>query len=553
MSRAFNDRLLLIVSVVLVVLLGVLAVLQYRWSGRVAAADAQREREHLQSSATLFATKFNTIAARAIEFLQNEAWNAHQTGAAVTNVPRIIGELYYVELGKEAHVERLSDNGLFVKTEPPTWLPKQCAPFPLNNPPALVAPIYNVEISSGPAPAAKNMQIFQAISREPVRCFVARMNENFLRNELVPDLVHQSFGDTSVKDYDFAITTRGSNPVVVYGTKLKADVAKAFFSTVPLRLGPPDAGAAPGLKNRIFVQRFESTVVVRAHGAPSDLLSDGIWELDVARKGAPLEVAFERTRWRNLALGVAVGALLVVAIMFLTVTVRREQRLAEQKMQFVAAVSHELRTPVSSISMLSKNQADGLVTETDRVRQYGELIHNESRRLSDMVEQTLKYAGMHSGLRRKQNSRVDVRSIVRNAVAARRTEFERRNIDVEVSLADDLPQVAGDANLLRTAIDNLLNNAERHAGDGRWIRVSAIRSTKEIIVSVEDRGPGIDPEDQAEIFEPFSRGSAAIAAQIPGSGLGLSLVRSAAEAHNGTVTLESAPGRGSTFKVHLPI
>lgn len=76
---------------------------------------------------------------------------------------------------------------------------------------------------------------------------------------------------------------------------------------------------------------------------------------------------------------------------------------------------------------------------------------------------------------------------------------------------------------------------------------------KEIRLSVEDRGDGIDPTDQTEIFEPFSRGRAAVEAQIPGSGLGLSLVRSAAEAHRGSVTLVSRPGRGSTFTLHLPL
>jgi signal transduction histidine kinase len=104
-------------------------------------------------------------------------------------------------------------------------------------------------------------------------------------------------------------------------------------------------------------------------------------------------------------------------------------------------------------------------------------------------------------------------------------------------------------------VDNLLSNAQKHALAGHWIRVSAAYSEaeKEVRIAVEDRGAGIDPADQAEIFEPFSRGRAAIESQIPGSGLGLSLVRSAAEAHRGAVTLVSHPGQGSTFTLHLPV
>ena len=109
--------------------------------------------------------------------------------------------------------------------------------------------------------------------------------------------------------------------------------------------------------------------------------------------------------------------------------------------------------------------------------------------------------------------------------------------------------------LLRTAFDNLLSNALKHAHGGCWIRVTAVYSAeeKEVRIGVEDRGVGIDPLDQAAIFEPFCRGRTAVEAQIPGSGLGLSLVRSAAEAHRGSVTLVSEPGRGSTFTMHLPV
>jgi two-component system, OmpR family, sensor histidine kinase SenX3 len=195
-----------------------------------------------------------------------------------------------------------------------------------------------------------------------------------------------------------------------------------------------------------------------------------------------------------------------------------------------------------------------LVTGPDRVRQYGELIHQQTRRLNSMVEQTLEYAGIHSGLRRAAPAKVDVGRLIAEAVNEQRAEMAQEGIEVELAIGADLPVVTGDAKLLRIAIDNLLSNARKHAGSGRWIRISAkfAAKQKEVRISVEDRGGGIDPADQAEIFEAFSRGRAAVEAQIPGSGLGLSLVRSAAEAHHGSVTLESEPGRGSTFTLHLP-
>jgi signal transduction histidine kinase len=172
-----------------------------------------------------------------------------------------------------------------------------------------------------------------------------------------------------------------------------------------------------------------------------------------------------------------------------------------------------------------------------------------------MVEQTLQYAGIHSGLRKPAKNEVDLGDLIQEAVDARREELALGGFEVELALSPDLPPVLGDAKLLRTAFDNLLDNALKYAGGGRWICVRADYAApeKEVRISVEDRGAGIDPADQAEIFEPFARGRAAVEAQIPGSGLGLSLVRSAAEAHRGSVTLVSERGRGSTFTMHLPV
>jgi len=205
--------------------------------------------------------------------------------------------------------------------------------------------------------------------------------------------------------------------------------------------------------------------------------------------------------------------------------------------------------------MLSRNQADGLVAAPDRVKQYGELIHQQTRRLNDMIEHTLQYAGVHSGLPRRVHEKIDMRSLVREAVEERRAELERSGIAIEMAVSEDLPQLSGDAKLLRTAVDNLLDNAGKHAAAGRWIRVTTVYSAaeKQVQVAVEDRGAGIDPADEHEIFEPFSRGRAAMETQAPGSGLGLSLVRSAVQAHRGAVTLVSEPGRGSTFTLHLPV
>jgi two-component system sensor histidine kinase SenX3 len=541
------------------VLLAALAVVQYRWAARVAAADAQREREHLDSAAALFASEFNGIAAQAAAFLQNDAWAAVRSHQSLAAPPALLSEIYYIEIPANApsRTERLQTDGRFAAADRPAWVLPHCAAIALEDPPAIVSPIFDFDTVESEAGSAA--QIVRAVRRSAERCFVARLDVPYLRDTLLPQLVRKSFGATAAADYDFAVVSRPGR--LIYGRTLRADVSKEFFSIPPsdLAFGKPRLRTPPGGRTSMIVQHVESSVVtestvhVAVHVLP--LFGPGIWRLDIAHKDLPLAAAFGRQRIRNLAISLALEALLLAAIVFLLAGARRMQRLADQKMQFVAGVSHELRTPVSAITMLSRNQADGLVSGPQQVKQYGELIHQQSRRLNEMVEQTLQYAGIHSGLRRPAKDHIDLRALIQETVDARRDEFSAAGFTVETALPPALPPVFGDPHWLRTALDNLLSNAQKHAFAGRWIRVAAEfdGAVKEVRISVEDRGAGIPPADQSEVFEPFYRGRAAVDQQIPGSGLGLSLVRSAAQAHHGAVTLISEPGRGSTFTMHLPV
>ncbi len=548
MGRSFGSRALIALCVASVVLLAVLAALQYRWSARVAAADVQREKEYLDSAASLFASEFSGIARQSAHFLQNSGRAALRSGKPLAGMPKLIAELYYVELPAKSarQVERLTAEGTFTPASPPAWMaPPRCMPLVIAEPPALVAPVY--DIATTETSAAGGTRVRKTLRWRSERCFVARLDEAWLRAELFPQLIRKSFGETAVREYDFTVAAAPGR--ALYGVPARADLRKPLFLFPALLPEGPLSPPSPPGEPAVFIQRVETV------NRKGDAHGPGVWQLEVTRKDGPLAVVFERNRRRDLLLSLGVELLLLAAIAFLVIGARRMQHLADQKMRFVAGVSHGLRTPVSAIAMLSRNQADGLVAGPEKVRQYGELIHQQSRRLNEMVEQTLQYAGIHSGLRKPAKDEVDLTSLIEEAVNARRGELAHRGFEVELALAPGLPPVAGDAKLLRTAFDNLMDNAIKHAAGGRWMRVSAAcaEAEKEVRVSVEDRGAGIDPADQAEIFEPFSRGRAAVEAQIPGSGLGLSLVRSAAEAHRGSVTVVSEPGRGSVFTMRLPV
>jgi signal transduction histidine kinase len=156
-----------------------------------------------------------------------------------------------------------------------------------------------------------------------------------------------------------------------------------------------------------------------------------------------------------------------------------------------------------------------------------------------------------------------VSTLIDDAVRASRHEIEQAGATLEVVVAPELlnlptdpmgvQRVVGDAAALRSAIQNLISNAIKYGGEAPWVRVTATALKHQATrITVEDRGLGISAEDRKHIFEPFYRGREAVARQIHGSGLGLHLVRRIIEAHGGTVSVHSEPGRGSTFTIDLP-
>lgn len=172
-----------------------------------------------------------------------------------------------------------------------------------------------------------------------------------------------------------------------------------------------------------------------------------------------------------------------------------------------------------------------------------------------MVEQVLVLSGTGQGQPSSPHQPVALASVLNDAVAAVADDTQAAGCEVHLDLPSTLPVAIGDAAALRRVFQNLITNAAKHGGEGRWIitATSVDGSAPPMIeVQVADRGPGIPEAEQAEIFKPFFRGAAAQAKQIRGSGLGLSLVREIVEAHGGTVTVHSESGGGTTFLVQLP-
>ena len=239
------------------------------------------------------------------------------------------------------------------------------------------------------------------------------------------------------------------------------------------------------------------------------------------------------------------------------ISMKRAERLARQQINFVAGVTHELRTPLAVICSAGENLADGIVDSPRKVADYGEIIHREGRRLADMVEQVLEFAGAQSELRRYDLRATKVADFIGEALLACDAQIHEKDFKVETVVDPNLPLVRGDAVALKQVMQNLITNAIKYAGDSRSARISAQTSPAKqgnvVRILIEDRGVGISKAEINHIFEPFYRGRAALAAQIAGSGVGLSIVKQIVAAHGGEISVKSTPGSGTVFTLDLPI
>lgn len=257
-----------------------------------------------------------------------------------------------------------------------------------------------------------------------------------------------------------------------------------------------------------------------------------------------------------LAVGLAVGVSLLLAAL-----ASRRVRVSMQKDNFLRLVSHELRTPISSIKIIAETLSLGRVRGDEERAQFLRQLEAESDRLADLVERVLEF-GRGDARTRVREVVTDPQDLVQAAV---RTfldrEGERREREgragepppgeIEIRSSQLFHPVLLDREAVAGVVQNLLSNARKYSPAGAPIEVTVGEASRELFISVRDQGAGIRRRDQKRIFRSFYRGENS--AQKPGFGLGLAYCRQVARSHRGRITLESAPGRGSTFTLAVPI
>ena len=590
-SRVEGVALLTVIA-----LLCALAVVQHRWLGAIAEAERRELTEQAAEKAAAIAQDVDRELTRAFLELRVDAktLETKNPSAFADQLARFRAESAHAALVKDVFVAQRPDSApsrllrfdpsarAFVEEPWPASLERvrevinagteSPPPFPvsLNLPPvmaevpALLSPVVNVivsEKSSGPDVAPRISQIREMFmkhaGRGPVE--IVMLDPTYLRGHLIAAIASSRLGADGPFDWS---VVRSHDHSLVAGADVPAKAsADATAPLMRLRFDELDRsllrGVLPGLSDvvkessvRLVVQMGGplpgATVHVNGSGP-----SAAPWTLMVRHRQGSIDAAVWSQQRRNTALSASILGVLGVSAGLVFFSARRLRSIATQQVEFVAAVSHELRTPLAVIHSAADNLADGVVQDKDQTKRYGALIRDESVRLADMVEHVLEFAGADSPARAARGP-IDAAEAVRAAVSGMAAMITERGAKVTVEAPDDRLRVNGDLSHLTRAVSNLLGNALKYGGGSPEVNVRVRRGSDGIEISVADRGGGLSPSEMPHLFEPFYRGQRASEAQIPGSGLGLALVKRMVESHGGRVRADNVPSGGALFTIFLP-
>lgn len=240
----------------------------------------------------------------------------------------------------------------------------------------------------------------------------------------------------------------------------------------------------------------------------------------------------------------------VVVVLHDVTELRRLETLREE---FVANVSHELKTPITAIrGFLESVIEDPAMSTRYRTRFLGR-ARDQSVRLSDLVADLLSLARLESDENRFEFVPKDLTILAEELVEESEAMAKQRSVELRIELSPEPVVVLGEGEGLRQIIGNLLSNALRYTRSGGRVWLRVYRDANQGVVEVEDTGVGISPSDQRRIFERFYRVDRARSREVGGTGLGLSIVKHLCRVHRGRVSVTSEVGRGSTFRVTLPL
>ena len=249
---------------------------------------------------------------------------------------------------------------------------------------------------------------------------------------------------------------------------------------------------------------------------------------------------------------VLITLLLVLGFVFTLYTLNQELLLNKLKSEFVSNVSHELKSPLTSIRMMLEMLHLKRVPSEERKAQYYSTMLDETEHLSHLIENILDFSRIEDKRKVYHFADLDLNDLLTKFIEDFRKRLTDPGFKIHYESPGMVPVIQGDKDALVQVFYNLVDNAIKYSGKSKKVDVKLAAANEGLLVYVRDYGMGISLKDQEKIFERFFRSDESHLRGVKGSGIGLTIVKRIIDTHKGNVTIESRPGKGSTFCVYLP-
>jgi signal transduction histidine kinase/Tfp pilus assembly protein PilE len=556
----------LIAVIVMIAVVSVLAVYQYRWTGEISRTEQARLRNSLATSVQNFDREFSYDFQQLCESfeldpeaepsaIESHAARQQASWTRTSTHADLVRGLYIWKKGSSKATDLEFFNQSENRFQDVNWPSdlvslhrflrqrgeflssvtddREAVYYPwtfFGDSPALFRPIFQIVPSGHDSSSGVHT----------AGILIVALNREYIEREYFSDLVDRHFGAAGQRSFVVSVRTA------------KAPYQTIYLSDANSPIVASSTDAAVNLFDLVGVEARR-----RGHPPLQASAAGEQWQLVTQHPAGSLEEAVASWRRRNLAISLGLLVILAGSMALIFSGARRSKALARMQMEFVAGVSHELCTPLAVINTAAENLADGVVENAEQMREYGGLIRGQGRRLERLVDEVLLFTAGRFGLSGYEMEPVEVATIVSQSLSTSEANLHDAGFTVAKEVNDKLPPIVADPSAAITCIENVVSNAIKYSNSSKWIAVRAYEasadSKPEVRIAVEDKGIGISSADLAHIFEPFYRVQSVRDNQIRGVGLGLYLVKRMMEDMGGRVSVTSELGRGTVVVLHFPV
>ena len=554
-KNSANTKLrLLVPGIVLTGIVMFLAVLGFQASQewqRNAATAADRRADELAALLIAALAKDMQGAQQALQVLEREDLVLHPPYDTANTISQIFSRFPYPEsfFVWTASGAKHSESALFNRSDrPPEWAPANTAPegYPVTITASEIADRLS-NLARGTGEARSRFAFYHTTIGEKPYQVVARKYYSSDSNKDAVAVIGFTVNLAWVRQYYFPEVI--SQVEHIGGrTEPSAISWRILDETDQVVIDNGNPGSPGSVRERSFPLAFFNSASVPQGNLRNLPLRQ--WRIRFDSTGDSfLEAANDSAR--NTKSLILLAAVISIAGILLSMYLWHSYlQLESMKTEFVARASHELKTPLASISLVGETLSKGRYSSGEAIREYGAILLKESTRLMKLVENLLTFSRVADLQVAYSMADTDIQDVVAEALERLKPQLSEQQFDVLVEGPDRESKVRCDRTALVQAFENVIENAIRYSGEIKAMHIELRAGDNEVCISFRDSGKGIASEDLPHLFDRFYRGRNSTSSA--GSGLGLSIAQKIVKDHGGSISVASAPGKGTTVNILLP-